>query len=186
MPWKSAVKPLPFRMRGQRHKKCQCAVIQKSVHDSSESIMKAKHFPFWLTLCLSALLGVWRNNAAQTYQLTNLGAFLGTNSYAHGINNQGQVVGYWNTGTNGVHAFLYSGGAVTDLGNLGGAKSYALNLNSAGQVVGFAEGPDGPRAFLYGDAGMTNLGPLGGLNSYGFGINAVADIVGYIDTANGA
>jgi probable HAF family extracellular repeat protein len=61
------------------------------------------------------------NSQGQSYQLTDLGALMGTNSYAQGINNQGQVVGYWNT-TNGTHAFLYGAGSVTDLGTLGGAE----------------------------------------------------------------
>ena len=45
------------------------------------------------------------NAVSQTYQLTDLGAVIGTNSYPQGINNQGQVVGYWES-TNGAHAFL--------------------------------------------------------------------------------
>jgi probable HAF family extracellular repeat protein len=128
--------------------------------------MKVKEFSFWLALCLSTFLGVWREQGAKTYKLTKSGAFLGTESYSHGIDNQGQVVGYWNTGINGIHGFLHSGTMVTELRTLGGAKSYALNPNSAGQIVGFADGPDGSGAFPYGNRGMTNLGPLGGLNSY--------------------
>src|SRR3954463_1544099 len=109
----------------------------------------------------------------QTYYVTDLGTSLGTNSYAQGINDTGQVVGYWNT-TNGAHAFLFNGGSIQDLGTLGGTNSYALNVNAAGQVVGFSEATDGFRAFLYSGGTMTNLGPLGGLNSYGFGLNGTA------------
>src|SRR5437016_5312188 len=75
---------------------------------------------------------------AQTYDITNLGAFLGTNSYAYGINNQGQVVGYWMTGS-GARAFLYDNGLMTDLGSVGGANQYALSINSSGEVTGFTE-----------------------------------------------
>ncbi len=130
--------------------------------------------------------------AAQTYHAADLGALLsGAYSYAYGINNAGQVVGYWNTGTNGVHAFLYSDGTMTDIGTPGGTNTYALGINAAGQVVGFSDTaapslPGSTRAFLYSNGAMTNLGSLGGLNSYAYGLNTNIQIVGYIDTLLGA
>jgi RHS repeat-associated protein len=127
-------------------------------------------------------------SAGQTYSLTDLGETIGTNSYAQGINNQGQVVGYWDA-TNGGHAFLYQAGSVLDLGLLGlGAtnNNYALSINNAGQVVGFSETTNGARAFLYKNGAVTNLGSLGGAGSYAFGINQNGQIVGYVDTPEGA
>ena len=84
---------------------------------------------------------------SQTYQLTDLGALMGNHSYAQGINNQGQVVGYWDA-TNGAHAFLYQAGTVSDLGLLGleSTNNYALSINNVGQVVGFSETTNGSRA----------------------------------------
>jgi probable HAF family extracellular repeat protein len=126
---------------------------------------------------------------SQPYHIVDVGATLsGTNSYAHGINNQGQVVGYWNTETNGIHAFLYSVGTIADLGGLGlgGSNRYALNISSSGSVVGYADTTNGWRAFLYQNGAITNLGNLGGDNSYAHGINGSGQIVGYIDTTNGA
>src|SRR5207245_175100 len=81
--------------------------VEECLTHFHKKIMRAKSFFFWVVLCVSAWLS--HTAAAQTYRLTDLGALLGTNSYAYGINNQGQVVGYWNTTSNGVHAFLYSG-----------------------------------------------------------------------------
>ena len=141
-------------------------------------------FRFSFLLCLLACLSS-RTAKAQSYNITDLGSLLGTNSYAYGINNQGQVVGYW-TETNGARAFLYSGGTVTDLGSLGGTNQYALSINSAGQIVGFASVTNGIRAFLYNNGALTNLGSMGGLNSYAYGINDLGQIVGFIDTTNGA
>ncbi|MGA2853484.1 MAG: Ig-like domain-containing protein, partial [Verrucomicrobiota bacterium] len=141
-----------------------------------------KHYFHSLTLLL-ALISC--RCPGQSYQLTDLGALIGTNSYAQGINNQGQVVGYWVT-TNRSHAFLYQAGAVTDLGLLGGTNNYALSINNVGQVVGFAETTNGSRAFLYQDGVITNLGSLGGSGSYAFGINGSGQIVGHVDTLNGA
>ena|SRR5208283_2080348 len=116
----------------------------------------------------------------QTYQLTDLGVWVGTNSYAQGINNQSQVVGYWNTPA-GAHAFLYQAGAVTDLGLLGmmATNSYALSINNQGQVVGFSETTNGSRAFLYRDGSITNLGDWYGLESYAYGISGDGHIIGY-------
>src|SRR5689334_9747344 len=97
---------------------------------------------------------------AETYSITDLGASLGLSSDAHGVNNRGQVVGYWNTPA-GAHAFLYDLGTLHDLGTLGGARNYALSINNNGKIVGFSDTADGVRAFAYENGGMENLGPLG-------------------------
>jgi probable HAF family extracellular repeat protein len=143
-----------------------------------------KHFSSTLILFL-ALISC--RCPGQSYQLTDLGALIGTNSYAQGINNQGQVVGYWDT-TNGAHAFLYQAGTVTDLGLLGGnpTNNYALSVNNAGQVVGFSETINGAQAFLYQNGALTDLGNLGGSGSYAFDINGSGQIVGHVDTPDGA
>ena len=111
---------------------------------------------------------------------------LGSNSYAYGINNRGEVVGYW-IQADGTRAFLYSGGGLTDLGSLGGTNHYALNINSSGQVVGFGEnGTNGARAFLFSNGSLTNLGAMGGVNSYAYGINDGGQVAGYVDYTNGS
>jgi probable HAF family extracellular repeat protein len=108
------------------------------------------------TLLVSLGVALQAGVFAQSYNITDLGALLGPNSYAHGINNQGQVVGYW-LSTNGARAFLYSSNTVTDLGSLGGTNHYALSINGLGHVVGFAEATNGTSAFLYRNASITNL-----------------------------
>src|SRR5215207_10175943 len=69
------------------------------------------------------------NSHAFLYDSTNgmkdLGTLGGTNSYAYGINDSGQVVGYSDTANSGPHAFLYdSTNGMKDLGTLGGTNSY--------------------------------------------------------------
>ena len=44
---------------------------------------------------------------APTYTIIDLGTLGGGNSFAHGINAQGQVVGYSTTGAGDTHAFLW-------------------------------------------------------------------------------
>lgn len=130
--------------------------------------------------------------------MTDLGA-LGNNnsdSYAYGINNNGQVTGWSVTavvgsdGSQEKHAFLYSNGTMTDLGTLGGLHSYANGINNIGQVVGESHydktltGPIYTRAFLYSGGKMTDLNSLIDPNSgwilrKALAINDSGQIVGY-------
>src|SRR4051794_30717650 len=100
--------------------------------------------------------GEWSAQGQSKYAITDFGATLGPKSYAQAINNRGEVAGYWDTGTNGVHAFLYSQGFFTDLGSLGGTNRYALNINAFAQVVGYSETEAGIRAFLFSAGTMRN------------------------------
>src|SRR5216684_5107543 len=87
--------------------------------------------------------------AQPKYTVTSLGTFPGGNaSYANGINNAGEVVGfaYIATGnTNTPYPFLYNNGAMHNLGSPGVSGGGATAINDSGQVVGsFNHG-----AFLY-------------------------------------
>jgi probable HAF family extracellular repeat protein len=101
----------------------------------------------------------------------------GSGSFAFGINNAGQVVGY----ELGVHqrAFLYSGGTVQDLGALDGGQSSAFAINAKGHVTGMSSNGasvDKNVAFFY-DGTMHSLGNLGGTGR-GEAINSSDVVVG--------
>jgi probable HAF family extracellular repeat protein len=100
------------------------------------------------------------------YTVTDLATLGGNQSAAYGINNSGQIVGYFRT-TGNSSSFLYDGGSVQDLGTLGGAESIASGINNSGQVVGWATNSSGMlRAFLYSGTGaMTDLGTSGGADA---------------------
>ncbi len=67
--------------------------------------------------------------------MADLGLLGGSESYARGINDSGQIVGDSATSSNHLHAFLYANGAMTDLGTWADI-SYALGINDSGQIVG--------------------------------------------------
>src|SRR3954471_10776733 len=99
---------------------------------------------------LLALLVGWGHGLLGdvVYSVTNLGTLGGSNSFAFGLNNSGQVTGGSATSTGAQHAFLYSNGQMTDLGTLGGA-TVGYGINDAGQVAGSSETSTGAtHAFL--------------------------------------
>ncbi len=127
-----------------------------------------------------------RANDERRYTIVNLGSLSNNSSYPSGINETGQVVGYYYTDTMLKRAFLYSGGKMTDLGTLGGSEAYARAINGVGQVVGQAKNVQGNwRAFSWTVAdGMRDLGTLGGTSSVAYGINKNGQVVGYAGTGS--
>ncbi len=122
-------------------------------------------------------------------------------SYARGINNHGDVVGFGDIDyPDGLHirAFLWRNNTVTDLGTFGGDDSMAFAINDAGQATGWAETATEPHVFLWlmqphADPGLnlavglndTHLVPLtASSDSWGpFALNRTAQIVGSAKTA---
>ena len=102
--------------------------------------------------------------------------YLGMPRYPHGINNAGQVVGYFQghafiTGPNGVGA--------ADLGLPESSYSYASGINNAGQVVGNYYAMDADHAFITGPngVGVRELGTFpSGDSSYAPAINATGQV----------
>ena len=83
----------------------------------------------------------------------SLGTLGGRSSYALGLNADGAVVGFAETGTGDQHAFLYAEGALTDLNTpavsaTGWILRSAKSINDSGQIVGFGTYRDQSRAFL--------------------------------------
>ena len=130
----------------------------------------------WVVVAVAlALFGVGLRTAeSQTttpkMQVQDLGPLGGSRSYATGINDSGQVVGYLFTSDSAQHAFLYDASAtpkMQDLGTLGGHDSRAMGINDSGQVVGWSYTNSGEsHAFLYDSTnGMQDLNDLIPANS---------------------
>ena len=114
------------------------------------------------------------------------------NSYALGINNLGQSVGYADAvqTDNGIlqHATLYAGGRIIDLGTLvSGGYSYANAINDQGIAVGYASTATGTmHAVRFASGTVTDLGtPPGGASSFASGINTAGQVVGYAEFSAG-
>ncbi|MEW6602264.1 MAG: hypothetical protein AB1499_14930 [Nitrospirota bacterium] len=116
--------------------------------------------------------------------MKDLGTLGGTLSEAYGINDKGQIVGYSETSSGSLHAFLYEKGEMKDLGTLGGLDSYGRAINNSGMIVGYSDTPSGEsHAFLYDNAVMNDLGTLFGIKeSRAFSINNSGQIVGWSDS----
>jgi len=112
---------------------------------------------------------------------------VGINTFAQGINNSGEIVGY-----NGdSHAFVWTAATgAQDLGTLGGTISSASGINDSGEVVGYSNllNYDGDHAFLWTKSGgMMDIHTLGdGENSIAYGINASGQVSGSAGTLQGS
>jgi probable HAF family extracellular repeat protein len=87
----------------------------------------------------------------------------GVTSEAFDINDQGQVVGFYDIlpGSFAWHAFVWQNGSLTDLGTLGGSTSAAFLINNRGQIVGTSEDPSGEMRIVMWEQGtISQVGPL--------------------------
>lgn len=109
----------------------------------------------------------------------DLGTLGGAASFAHGINNLGQVVGYAQNSGGQFRAFLYSNGSMSDIT---GAPSIARAINDQGQIVGQFNNNGQNQAFLYSDGAVRGLGISGEAFSTALGLNGLGQVVGQFKT----
>ena len=94
------------------------------------------------------------------YRVTVVGP---ANSWVHGINNAGVVVGDYPVGGNLRRAFLNRGKGLVDLGALTGVESAATGINDRGEVVGNWRTADGvQRGFIYSCGKARDIGAIPG------------------------
>ena len=120
----------------------------------------------------------------------DLGTFAAGNagqSFAFGINDQSQVVGYAALSSGGsYHAFLDNNGVKQDLSTLGGADSVATGINNQGTIVGYSTTGSGDvQAFRSLNGGpLSNSDGRVGETSRAYGISNDGTTVG--EATNGA
>ncbi len=114
-------------------------------------------------------------------EVTDLGTFGGDYASALGINDLGQIVGYFALPSGHHHAFLYTDGVMTALGPFGEeAISVATAINDSGMITGFATDSYmvSARAFLYNNGIMTDISPFDSRESYARDINNHGQVAG--------
>ncbi len=102
--------------------------------------------------------------------------FIGNTTVANGINNAGDIVGYFQDSSGVVHGFLYNGTTYTTLDDpYASGSTEALGINNNGEIVGiFTDSSGRVDGFLYNintGAWTTLDDPLGINGTYVEGIN---------------
>ncbi|MBC8143200.1 MAG: DUF3466 family protein [Armatimonadetes bacterium] len=136
---------------------------------------------------LAILVATPQSHQPQQYIVTDLGTLGGTVSFANGINERGQVIGWSLTSNNdAVRGFVAQGDEMRLVRSLGGEVAQANGINDGGQVVGISQLPhiDQFHAFVWDGSKLTDIGTLGGDNAGGRAINNRGVIVGSSQTAN--
>ena len=107
-------------------------------------------------------------------------------THAHGINNAGQIVGFF-ADSSGVHGFLDTNGAFTPIDVPGTFITQAYGINDAGQIVGSAGNTcPGTHAFLYSNGVFTTFDFPGATCTAAFAINNAGQVGGvYLDSIGG-
>jgi probable HAF family extracellular repeat protein len=110
-------------------------------------------------------------------------------SYAYGINDSGQVAGYYYANDGYSHPFLYANGVWKDLGTLDGRDTMAYAINDHGQIVGQGYSAKGRiyydwQACLYSGGQWVELPPFD-VPSKAYAINDPGQIAGMIGSSAG-
>ena len=137
------------------------------------------------TLCLLvALLGSATSARAAEYQFTTISPPEAQETLANGINNEGQIVGYYFTGSGDprvvVHAFLLSGGVLTPLADPQGDSTTPASINDTGQIAGSYNVGLDQHAFVLNGGVYSTIDPPGrGPFASANGINNSGRVIGY-------
>ena len=102
-------------------------------------------------------------------------------TYPEGVNNSGQVVGYYSS-----HGFLYAGGSFTQMDFPNAKQTYQFAINNAGSVVGgYMDQLNVNHGLLYQSGTYTTLDYPGPTGTFASGINDDGQITGiYYDSQN--
>ena len=110
------------------------------------------------------------------------------NSQATGLNNKGEIVGFFQTtkDLSSSLGFLDDDGTITTIDPFGSTFTQALGINDLGEIVGFYTDSMGDRhGYIDNDGVSTSFDPAGSIGTTINGVNDLGDIVGFYATAIG-
>jgi hypothetical protein len=110
----------------------------------------------------------------------------GFNSQATGVNDSGEVVGFYDTTGNAFFsAFTDIGGVITPFQVAGDLSTQALGVNDLGQIVGdYVDAGGVMHGFIDSGGVITPLDPMGSLGTTINGINDQGQVVGFFVDGN--
>jgi hypothetical protein len=109
------------------------------------------------------------------------------NSQATGVNNSGEVVGFYQLASGNFSAFTDLGGSITSFQAPGAISTQALGVNDLGQIVGdFVDNMDVMHGFLDSGGMFTTLDPTASTATTINGINDLGTVVGFYLNAAGS
>jgi len=136
---------------------------------------------FKLTLTIACIVLCYGCSPPQPieYEYTEFRPDGSIDIYARGINNEGDVVG-WFKDANGVRkGFIYSNGEFTELLPDGWEYVQAVGINNKGEVIGNGTTSSGAdKFFVYSNGNFTELLPDGPQYAYAWDINDKGEVVG--------
>ena len=118
--------------------------------------------------------------------LTNITAPGSRNTFAYGINSNGQIVGAANGSAGGTYGFLYANGTFTTISVPGSSSTVVRGVNDNGQIVGSASNSTGgQQGFVYNAGVFTTVTMAGSFSTNPYGINNSGQIVGTFSDSTG-
>ena len=136
-------------------------------------------------LLLAGSLLSYVNAAAQSgpYNFVNIDYPGALFSAPNGVNNSGEIVGYWEDASGNIHGYLYHNGVYTSLDYPGAASTEAVGINNSGIISGwYVTTDDVPQGFTYSDGTFTSFTYPGSSRTNAKGINNHGEVVGFYGT----
>lgn len=103
-----------------------------------------------------------------------------------GINDQGQITGYYYDSAGVPHGFMLTGNTVTTIDAPNAGETFLFGINDSGQIVGQSVTINGPESgFLYSNGVFSTISCPGAYATLPFGINNNGAIVGICESPQG-
>jgi probable HAF family extracellular repeat protein len=104
---------------------------------------------------------------------------VGPNSTAFGVNDAGDVVGFFTDDTYRQHGYLYANGVYTTINVPGALNTFAEGINDKGEIAGYYQDGTGYHGFLDQDGAFSSIDGVCSHGSFVTGINNEGSLTGY-------